>query len=340
MTSVTHVTYAIVAHSREQQLLRLVRVLRTESPNSSVVIHWDRESPPLDWAPFLELGNVFLVEDPVHPQWGAFEMVAAVVRSMRTAAERTAFDWFVLLSGQDYPVAPLERIERELADSGCDAFLDAQRIASGRLAFRWRRSADTRLGRRYYFAYWPLPSFGGGLPWRIRGAIHRAAFLVDAHQPFLALWPMPSGVPWRVGVRRVRTPFSPQRPCRTGSAWFNLSRRGVERVLERAGQRSPLVRHYRSTVLVDESFFHTLVCGEPDLAVKFDTCRFEVWEETESPLHPDPLTVARLDEMLGCGKHFARKFDQKIDSDVMDRIDEHRRRLGALEAHGAESLGA
>lgn len=333
------ITYVVIAHSRERQLLRLVRVLRHESPSSSVVIHWDRQAPPLDLAPFLELGNVFLVEHPVHPEWGGFQVVAALLRSMRTAMAVTQFDWMVFLSGQDYPITPLEQIEGELAASGCDSFLDAGKIASGRMAFRWRRLADTRLGRRYYFGYATLPAIGRRLPRRLRGAILRCAFLLDESQPFVSLWPMPAGVPWRLGVRRLRTPFGPGRPCRVGSMWFSLSRRGVERVLDRAGDRTLLVRHYRRTIIPDESFFQTVVCADPELATAPDNARYEIWEDSDSPLHPVTLTVDRLEQILSSGKHFARKFDEQLDSDVLDRIDDHRRALAVIDGGRIESHG-
>lgn len=325
MTVAPRVTYAVLAHSREQQLLRLVRVLRHESPNSSVVIHWDSNSPTLDPAPFAELGRVFMVEDAVHPEWGGFQVVEATLRSMRAALARTRFDWLVVLSGQDYPVAPLARIERELTTSACDAFIDTGRVASGRVAWRWRRDGATRLGRRYYFAYRPVRGLPAGLPRRARGALHRAAFLVDEHQPFVSLWPMPSGTLWRLGVRRWRTPFGLDRPCRVGSNWFSLSHAAVERVVEQAGADSTFARHYRRTIIADESYFQTFICADPGLVVRCDNSRYQVWEDVESPVHPDTLTVDSLDAILSSGKHFARKFDERVDVDVLDRLDEHRR---------------
>jgi hypothetical protein len=328
-----------MAHARPEQLLRLVRVLRDESRSSSVVIHWDRASPSLAFEPFAELGRVSLVDDPVHPEWGGFGVVAAALRTMGTATTQAPFDWFVLLSGQDYPVAPLEEIERELCASGVDAFIDPGRIASGRLAFRWRLHADARLGRRYYFAYRPMPSLPRGLPGRVRGAAHRAAFLADEHQPFVSVWPMPGSIPWRVGRRRLRTPFGPELPCRVGSAWFSLSRRAVGRVLQQAGEDSALARHYRRTIVADESYFQTVLCADPELQVHPDNRRFETWQDTDSPLHPDVLTLARLDEILAAGKHFARKFDDQGGGEVLDRIDEHRRKIAAAARHSGDSVG-
>jgi hypothetical protein len=321
------VTYAIVAHSREQQLLRLVRALRDESPESSVVIHWDKHAEPLS-GELLELDNVHLVTDPVHPEWGDFGMVAAVLRCMRTAVARTRFDWFVLLSGQDYPIAPLEQVERDLAAAGCDALIDARRVASGAIAFRWQRSEATRLGRRYFFRYRPLPRLRLRLPALLRSAILRLVFVIDGCQPFVSLWQMPPGASWRLGTRSLRAPFGRDRPCRVGSSWFNITHRGVIRVLDRVDEQQSFVRHYRRTVNSDESFFQTLICADPELQVRPDTSRYQVWETDGWPLHPNILTVDHAQALLGSGKHFARKLDEGIDRQVFDLIDAHRRNGG------------
>jgi hypothetical protein len=122
--------------------------------------------------------------------------------------------------------------------------------------------------------------------------------------------------------------------------WFSLSRRGVERILDRAGERTRLVRHYRRTIIADESFFQTVICADPELAIAPDNSRYEIWEDSDSPLHPDTLTVDRLDEILSCGKHFARKFDEQLDSEVLDRIDDHRLALRSVAGGRPESWGA
>jgi hypothetical protein len=324
------VTYAIVAHSRPHQLLRLVRALRGESPRSSVVIHWDSRAPALDRDVLLELGDVYIVETPVHAGWGDFEFVMAALLAMRAAVEHTQFDWLVLLSGQDYPIAPLERIERELVATRCDALLDPGRIASGRLAFRWRKTEATRLGRRYFFAYWSVRPLGRWLPRPLRSAALRIAFVLDECQPFVALWPMPAGVEWRLGVRRLRTPFATERRCRVGSAWLSLSRRAVERVLRAVDGDTRLLRHFRRTIIPDESFFQTVVCADSELTVHPDNLRYQVWAQGDSPLHPNTLTVGDVDAALRSGKHFARKLDELLDEEALDRIDAYRRAAGAL----------
>jgi hypothetical protein len=45
--------------------------------------------------------------------------------------------------------------------------------------------------------------------------------------------------------------------------------------------------------------------------------------------HPDVLTSADLGRLLDSDMDFARKFDQELDAEVLDALDERRRSLSA-----------
>lgn len=306
--------YLILAHSRPRQLRRLVEVLRTESPACSVVVHWDAGAPPLDLA---GLDDVHLVADPADVEWGGYGILDATLRGLRAARERIDFDWLVLLSGQDYPIAAPAEFEAALARSGADALLDRGRVVERRPPWRRADPDPERLVRRYWFAYRSLP------PERVPRAVRRAALALDRRQPLISVQPTPAGLPWYVGRRRARTPFGPAMPCRKGANWFSLSSRAVDRVLEATAPGSALVRHYRRTILPDESLVQTLLCADGELVVRQDESRYVRWGAEGSP-HPDVLTTADLPAMLASGRHFARKFAEEVDAEVLDRIDEHR----------------
>jgi hypothetical protein len=47
--------------------------------------------------------------------------------------------------------------------------------------------------------------------------------------------------------------------------------------------------------------------------------RYIRWTEGN---HPEVLTARDIDSMMASGAHFARKFDELIDSSVLDELDE------------------
>lgn len=83
------------------------------------------------------------------------------------------------------------------------------------------------------------------------------------------------------------------------------------------------MRHFRRVAVPSESFFASVLLGDPSLAVARDHRRFAAFSRPGVP-HPDTLTSADLDRILASGADFARKFDTEIDSGVLDRLDERR----------------
>jgi hypothetical protein len=62
--------------------------------------------------------------DPVRCGWGRLSLVQAQRKALGwVAANIPGFSWFLLISGQDYPVRPMKLIEAELAASRRDGYV-------------------------------------------------------------------------------------------------------------------------------------------------------------------------------------------------------------------------
>jgi Core-2/I-Branching enzyme len=295
------VAYVVTSYRYPEQVLRLARTLRAGSPDAPLLIHHDDRRSQLDVAALAGLGGVQLVRPPTAVAWGWASQLEMLLRCFAWALERVAFDWLVVLSGQDYPIRPLAEIERDLLDSPYDGYVEGIEVCPP----RWTRGELDEFSRRYFYRHRPI---------RNPGAVLRRAIM--AARPALLVREMPWGV---VLGRRCATPFSPALPCRRGADWLSLSRRSVEVVVRAAQTRPELMRHYRRTVLPTESFPHTVLHAEPTLRLSSDTRRFTLWPSRSA--HPAPLTVADLDRILGSSADFARKFDPTIDPVVIDELD-------------------
>ena len=122
-------------------------------------------------------------------------------------------------------------------------------------------------------------------------------------------------------------PFRAGFRCYTGSAWWTLGRRVVERLVRRSDADARLVRHYRrSQFAATESFFPTLLRNDPELRLTTDDDkRFVRWSRPETG-RPDTLGEADYDELVASGDHFARKIDQHSAGRLLDLHDERIRR--------------
>jgi Core-2/I-Branching enzyme len=290
------VAYLITSYTLPNQVLRLVRTLRSGSPEAVIALHHDDRRCAVDGGAMDALG-VRRIEPPSPVAWGEPSQLEMVLRGLRWLLESTDFSWVVLLSGQDYPIRPLVDSERELAASEFDAFIEAQRVEPPALGPRVPRD---EFASRYYCRWRKVSS----------GVAARA-------RPLVAVRDLPSGK-W-AGVRRLRTPFRPDFECHRGSDWFTLSRRAVEAVDRLLRARPDVLDHYRHTLIPTESFVQTVLANDPAIRICGDYRRFSAWPSGAA--RPRVLGSADLPAILASGADFARKFDETVDGGLLDEID-------------------
>jgi hypothetical protein len=233
------------------------------------------------------------------------------------------FDWLVLLSEQDYPIAAPDVLRQRLA-AGADVIMDAERIDA---IADPEEHAEAR--RRYAYQYLTLRHWrpADRLPEPVRSWVrtgrdlaHRA---VVRSQDAVALYSTGDALalPARVGVRARRTPFDEDFPCWWGSAWYALSRTAIERLLAFIDARPDVVRYYERTVIPLESATATILCNDPALRVEHASLHAINWSHVSSG-RPDLLREEDLEELLATGMPFARKFDVEAQPALLDAIDE------------------
>ena len=128
-----------------------------------------------------------------------------------------------------------------------------------------------------------------------------------------------------IGNRRVVLPFLrkglPPLPVYHGSTWWALTRAAIEHLVRQFESNAPLKRYLRTGFLVDEVYVPTLMMASP-LASKVtgQNVTYAEWTPT-SGAHPKTLRIGDLAALSSSPKLFARKFDDRVDGSVMDRLD-------------------
>jgi hypothetical protein len=301
--------YVVVSYKNPEQVLRLVSVLR-EGPGAEVVVRHDQRSTPLARTDVEDRGG-HMLEDGIEVAWGDFSYLRVLLGALEWSLERLDPDWILLLSGQDYPLRPLAEIEARLGAADEDAFLTSA----------WELPTDRRpeppaeeFFLRYAYRHYRVPTWTPRAPRALRDLVYTRQ--------------LPLGLGKRVGLRRRRLPFGPARPCFVSGDWPTLSARAA-RVATGTARREPaLMRTYRRSVIPSESFFATALLNEPELNVAREDRRLISFAGPDVP-HPEVLTSADLGRLLDSGLDFARKFDEELDSEVLDALDERRRSLSA-----------
>ena len=297
--------FAVLSHSEPDQVLRLIRGLNAMLGDPPIVCHHDFGKCSLDETLFP--GNVRFVHPHFATRWGHINVPLAALRAFSLLREQAQPDWFVLLSGSDYPVRPADAMIGELSHSNFDVYLDHReilyRVPPGQTArdCGFGRPGWISLAYNRYCAvplfWWPRPS---------RKLLLSGLFPLQKKYVFLR---HPSILRW---LKR-----DPPTRIYGGDFWFQANQRAIDRLLNDPSLPG-LVSYYNRRRNVDESLFHTALCNQPDLRICMDHKRYEDWSEDGK--HPKWLEASDVPKILASGAHFARKF--RPEGIVQDLIDQ------------------
>ena len=129
-------------------------------------------------------------------------------------------------------------------------------------------------------------------------------------------------VPWRGKMRKLLRRRAPRFKVYWGSNYFALTRAACEHLVSSDVSRR-MLRYFRFALCADELIFqNTIMHGPAGLrdSIVSKTFRKLTWEGSS---HPKTFTIREIDELLSSDAWFARKFDEAVDSEVLDRLDQH-----------------
>src|ERR1039458_6050460 len=110
-SSAMTVAYCIAGHGHSEQTLRLMTRLLSDDPEAGIILHYDQRQGPVLLTE-LDMSRVHVMrERPIY--WGGFELVALQLEMLGSALS-LGYNYAVLLSGQDYPLRNVAKLENEL----------------------------------------------------------------------------------------------------------------------------------------------------------------------------------------------------------------------------------
>ena len=309
--------YVVLTHKDWPQVERLVRAILASSPEAFVLVAHDNRV--VRFPSGMDDPRVEVFEHGLATDWGSWELVEATLRSFEQVRRRADPSLVVLVSGQDYPVRPLVDWEAEVLASGSWVGAAEELHYTPRWGRQRGEGQDTLT--RYTHRWFQTPfarrgiRFGG----RVGRVLRRVRGVVALRtEPLLSVRVVTRGRGVFWGIRR-RTPFSPERPCYTGSQWVALRRPELDQLLDvdlAAG--SQLRRFYRRTVIPDESALVTPLSWHAEPAGLPSVTRV-VWDSTLD--QPTVCTIDDLEELVRSASAFCRKVDPVVSAALMDELD-------------------
>lgn len=283
----------IMAHKDVPQIRRLVFYF---DGKCDIIIHLDRHSNlSLEEERMLaKLPGVRKVFREVSVHWAGLSIVRCQLLLFKWGLRLSDARYFHLLSGQDYPLKPLEDFLRFFGES-------TQEYIGG--------------------VHLPAPHWDGNTFQRIQHYFLTDWFRLTDEKSVGKVWAFSR---WqdRWGIRR-RIPDQVKH-LYGGSVWFSLTRGCVEAVLGYTHSHPSLLRRLRFTFAPDEIYIQTVVrhVDFPDKQVIGDNLRYIHWRR-QGDDHPSNLDEKFFCEISSSRAYFARKFNSIVSRSLMNLIDRY-----------------
>lgn len=307
-----------MSHNHPEQLLRLVKTLTAMFDAPPIACNHNFSMCSLRPAVFPS--NVRFVIPHVDAKWGHISIPMAALSALRLLRQYDPPDWFILLSGSDYPVRPANEIVEELSTTHYDLFLDNREIPY-RTIRPGQMTQDSRFGRPVWLyghpewideAYRRYCAYHFWLPGPSRARLLSGSFPLRKWHFYIRHPGLIRRIEW------FRPRLAACRPSRVygGDFWFQGNKKAINRLLD-VPSLATLVHYYEKREIPDESIFHTALCNDATLRICADNKRYSDW--TSCDIHPKRLDFSDVPRMVASGAHFARKFSP--DGRVQEYID-------------------
>lgn len=302
------IAYLILAHEQPEMFRRLVTALNAR--HVKIFAHIDKKTDEDEFKRGGDGAAVTFVTDRLRVNHSGFTQPQAMLKLLETAVSHDRFDYYIFLSGRDYPIKGNDYIAHYLTEHFGTNFINFYPLVGDA---DWVKNIT-----KYYFV-----DELGSCPYLLRRAVKgciRAVNVVLPDRPFL-----PGMTPYR------------------GSNWWALTDATVRYILDfvKSPSGAPYIQFFRRVSSSDEIFFQTIVLNSP-FAPHCRYYRRDVMEappgslknENKAYLHYIDWTVGRenpavfdisdYDNLRESEALFARKFDLRKSADLLDKIDNMR----------------
>jgi len=277
--------YLILAHNNPKHLKNLIKALN--SSNSTIFIHIDAKK---DINEFLNLGknNTFFLEKRTNVYWGEFSIVQATLLLLNPALSyNKKFDYFILISGTDYPLHSVIYIENFFLKNFGKEFINIVPMPCDQIGKPIRRLTHYKFQSKNTFNHALIKTF------TLNGRLNLKR-------------------DYRLSLGNL-VPYA-------GSQWWALTNSACIFILKFIEKNKQFVDFYVNTHIPDESFFHTIIGNSHFLKKVTHNLTYTDWSCPKKPaemnekhfeLFQSNFSIIKKD-IYGEGELlFARKFSDK-----------------------------
>ena len=285
----------IMAHKDIGQLCHLVKYF---SQDCDVFIHLDKkyELTERDIEQIRRHPQVRHLEQTYEVHWGGTSVLDCEMALIRKAYNGSNADYFHLISGQDYPIRPLNQFLQffeEHRDEERNEYIQFTHMPHP----RWEHNTFRRL--QYYYPY----DMAGDKP-NPRSWVAKEVLKQQMR-----------------GVKRPLPDEFDHIYC--GSQWFSVSRNAIKILLEYTEQQPSFYKRMWMTFAPEECYVATVLVNKLDeKKIENNNLRFIRWKY-ENGNSPANLDKKHFRYLIEGNRLFARKIERSCSEELLDEIDHY-----------------
>ena len=271
------IAFLLMCHKNAEQVNHLIDKLSTE--NRDFYVHVDAKSQIYDEIKWSE--HVIPAKRRIDVKWGTISQCDTEISLIETALESgKQYDYYWLISGQDFPIKSNEYIDAFLEENKGTNFID---IIDTSLPAHLNKVKRNEL-------YYPNWMFKRNLFSKV---MRRACVMLTG------------------GENKTFSCFKRKNitglDFRFGANWFCLSHECIEYAFGELKSKPEILKFYKNALNSDESFMQTIIANSPFAKSVKDRTVYVDWSE----MKPNPKILGNDDiESLKASKMLlARKFD-------------------------------
>lgn len=281
--------FILQIHNNPEQVNLFIQQLISED-QADVYVHIDKKSFHQLSGKILDHPNVKVLEQSIDCEWGDISQIdTALLLIKEVLASQKQYDYVCLRSGQDLLVR--EGFKDFLTENKGKIFIRLKDMSRESLGFmKMRFPKVTR--KRYTSAH----------PFRVY------------RRMLIALYG--KGINLSPNLNTWRKEYSFYK----GSQWFTIPYDVAAYMIDFLEKNEWYYRYFKNTLVPDESFFHTLIMNSPykDQVVSENLYFLEWGKQLKDRNSPQYLTMDEVSLIEESNQFFARKFDQTIDSEIIE----------------------
>ena len=286
--------YLILAHKNPGQLRKLLELLDDE--RNDIFVHVDKKARfnPDELLGVCKAASLKFAEERISVHWGGVSIIRCELNLLDIATRTSEYDYYHLLSGMDLPIKPQDEIHGFFDRHAGKEFLNC---------WKWPEIMSKRVN---YYTLFPEGE-----------RFFLTHFINDM---FIKLQRA-------VGYSRNRDV-----DFHYASQWFSITDGLARYVLS---QREWIRKVFSHAAICDEIFLATVVWNSPyrdnihvkeetdSKAVNMSNMRFIDWTRGKSIRHPWTFRTGDMELLMSVPHFWARKFDETVDPQIIDRIYSH-----------------